>query len=112
MIEDYQGTQSATTNYEWNKNTLTKVTEPNKVTGAPSGSMHEGSYDTKANLTLATSPNNLGVNNTYDVKSNPTKIETNGTTYDNLYDSKSNLRSSTNNHGLTDYNTYDQYGNG
>ncbi|AFQ43994.1 hypothetical protein [Desulfosporosinus meridiei] len=111
MIEDYQGTQPATTNYEWNKNTLTKVIEPNKDTGAASGSTHTGAYDGNANLTQAASPNNLGVSNTYDAKSNPTKVETNGTTYDNLYDAKSNLRSSTNNLGLTDYNTYDKYGN-
>lgn len=111
VTEDYQSVQATTTTYEWNNNNLTKVVEPNRASATASGATHTAVYDAKANLTVANSPSNIGVTNSYDNKSNLTTMDTHGTQYNNTYDSKSNLITSTNNHGLTDYNSYGQYGN-
>ncbi|MBS2770320.1 RHS repeat protein, partial [Anoxybacillus rupiensis] len=113
ITEDYQGTAPATTIYEWEKNRIVKVMEPNKNTGDPDPSVtHQAQYDEKGNLKEASSPNNLQVTNDYDDKANLIKEQfSNGSYGQYVYDEQSNLIFSTNNYVLTDYNTYDPFGN-
>ncbi|TYS63661.1 DNRLRE domain-containing protein [Sutcliffiella horikoshii] len=112
ITEDFGGTTAATTKYEWYRNTITKVTEPDSISGASSGAVSTAEYDNKGNVTEVVEPNNIKVTNNYDDKSNLTKeMLINGSFEEHIYDAKSNLVSTSNNYRETDYNTYDVYGN-
>jgi RHS repeat-associated protein len=112
MKENYKTADESTTKYEWTKNTVTKVIEPNPSTGqADEGFSNTATYDNKGNVTGTQSPNNISSETTYDSKSNVTSDKSLGTVFEYVYDSKSNLVSSWDNYKIADFNTHDLFGN-
>ncbi|MGE4273545.1 MAG: DNRLRE domain-containing protein [Desulfitobacterium sp.] len=103
-------TKSYKTIYQWDKNRVTQITEPNKTNGEATGTYYTASYNNSGYLESATSQyNNLSINNTFDGRNNVLSSATQGQAIqDMIYDSSSNLISASNSYRLTDYNVYDK----
>ncbi len=112
IIENAGGANQSTTKYEWKNNLLEKEYEPDKDTGAAATATTITQYDSKGNVTGASTTGNQSFTQTIDAKNNVVSSkESSGIFENNIYDAVSNLISSTTNFNLTDYSQYDKFGN-